>query len=127
MTPAKPSRAGAAFGRLTAATAAHPVPSGESPTPTATPRHRDVSTPGHPDTATPREPVSRFTVRLWSEDEADRWEVLRMAMRRELRRPVDKAAIVRALVTLAATDETVRAALVRALRAQDAPGPGAVS
>jgi hypothetical protein len=117
---ARPSRAGAAFGRLAAAS---PAATGE------TPRHPDAATPERPDTEvsgrrdaeTPRprpEPVSRFTVRLWSEDEADRWELLRMRLRRETGRGVDKAEMVRALVDLAVADDAVRAALVRALRSR---------
>lgn len=82
-----------------------------------------TETPRHPDTLTPPatpvgrvEPVARFTVRLYTVDEVDAWEELRTGLRRELRRPVDKAEIVRALVLAAGEESAVRDALVERLR-----------
>jgi len=86
---------------------------------TPTPGRPDTETPRHPDTETSqgrREPVARFTVRLYELDEVDAWEDLRASLRRELRRPVDKAEIVRALVTAASEDPAIRAALAARLR-----------
>ena len=82
------------------------------------PRPRDVKTSPPGETAGQRvtRPVS-YTVRL-SEDEADDADDLTRALRRATRRRrLDRSEVTRALLSLARTDDAVRALLVERLRA----------
>jgi len=112
---ARASRAGSAFGRLGAAAATNPVPTG---TP-ETPRHPDVTTPRHPDTATPRrskvEPVSRFTVRFYDQRDVDNLDQWLLAAKRQFGHKIDKADVVRQLLRLVVDDPALTARLYERL------------
>lgn len=71
-----------------------------------------TSTRSTPATA---EKPSKYTL-LLSDDDALMWDQLAMTLRRELGRKIDKSAMVRALVYLAAEDESLRRQLVETLR-----------
>jgi hypothetical protein len=58
---------------------------------------------------------SKYTL-LLSDDDALMWDQLAMTLRRDLGRKVDKSAMVRALVYLAAEDEDLRRELTEVLR-----------
>lgn len=62
----------------------------------------------------PAEKPSKYTV-LLSDSDALMWDELAVTLRRDLGRRVDKSAIVRALVYLAAEDESLRLQLAETL------------
>ena len=59
--------------------------------------------------------TSKYTL-LLSDDDALMWDQLAMTLRRDLGRKIDKSAMVRALVYLAAEDEDLRRELTEVLR-----------
>ena len=95
------TRAADAFSKVSAPRPAEPV---AKPVPATT-----TSTP-----APAREKPSKYTL-LLSDDDALMWDQLAMNLRRDLGRKVDKSSIVRALVYLAADDESLRRQLAETL------------
>lgn len=93
MSAKRASGASQAFGRL------------------STPKQPEVeqvaSTPKKPAPAVKEERTSKYTV-LLSDNDALLWDQLAMTLRRDLGRKVDKSAMVRALVYLAAEDDDLR-------------------
>lgn len=90
---------------------AAPPPAAAEPAPASRPASRPA--PAAPAGERP----SKFTV-LFEQAEAADFDGLQLAVRRQLAQRVDKAAIVRALVALAADDLTLREQLVEELRRQ---------
>lgn len=113
MSADRARRAGSAFGRLTAAAAANPTPNGTIPTRSP----RDTVTPpsGKP------EPVSRFTVRFYSQRQADDLDLWLLSAKRQLGSKVDKARLVRELLRLAVEDPQLTARLYTRLRDAETP------
>ena len=113
MSAARASRAGSAFGRLGAATAANPAPAGPVP-----------KRPGS-DTATPPagkvDPVSRFTVRFYDQRQADDLDLWLLTAKRQLGHKVDKARLVRELLRLIVEDPELTARLYTRLRDTETP------
>lgn len=95
------SRASAAFSKIDAPRATEAAP---KPVPAST-----KSTP-----VASREKPSKYTL-LLSDGDALMWDELAMTLRRDLGRKVDKSSIVRALVYLAADDESLRRQLAETL------------
>ncbi|MGW1163620.1 hypothetical protein ACWD48_36650 [Streptomyces sp. NPDC002519] len=114
---ARAGRAGAAFGRLGAAAAANPVPTGQAET---APRHPDTTTPQAKAESSKVEPVSRFTVRIYDEDDVDRVDDWLRAARRHLGQRPDKARVVRELLRLL-DDPEVTAKVYARLKQPETP------
>lgn len=75
-----------------------------------------VPAPKNPSSVAPAEKkTSKYTL-LLSDDDALMWDQLAMTLRRDLGRKIDKSAMVRALVYLAAEDEDLRRELTDVLR-----------
>lgn len=117
MSAARASRAGSAFGRLGAAAAANPAPSGAVPSSAVPDRHRDTVTPV-PGKA---EPVQRFTVRFYDRRDVDGLDLWLLTAKRQLGHKVDKARVVRELLRLAVEDPELTARLYARLRDTETP------
>jgi hypothetical protein len=115
---ARASRAGSAFGRLGAAAATNPVPTGERPPEITTPRHHDTATPGK---AAKVEPIQRFTVRFYEQRDVDGLDLWLLTAKRQLGRKVDKARVVRELLRLAVEEPELTARLYARLREDETP------
>lgn len=98
------SGASQAFSRLSTPKTPAPVE------PSSAPKPKDPS----PVTAKADRP-NKYTL-LLSDDDALMWDQLAMTLRRDLGRKIDKSAMLRALVYLAAEDEDLRRELADVLR-----------
>lgn len=97
------SSASRAFGQLAA------------PKKQAQPEAAPAPKPKNPSPVAKTDKPSKYTL-LLSDDDALMWDQLAMTLRRDLGRKVDKSAMVRALVYLAAEDEDLRRELAEVLR-----------
>lgn len=107
MSAARASRAGSAFDRLGAATAANPA----APAP---PRSDTATSPSG-------EPVSRFTIRFYDRRDVDDLDLWLLTAKRQLGHKVDKARLVRELLRLVVEDPELTARLYTRLRDTKTP------